>query len=79
MGKIFSLTRNHLPTGATDPSVITLLESLISKAERGELLGMACAWVEGNHDCVHQIAVGSADAGKLVAGVSILNYDINRR
>ena len=76
---IVSLTRNHLPIGVTDPAVIDLLVSLLGKAERGELLGLTCAWVEGNNDVVFQIKTGSADAAKLVAAVTGLFYEINRR
>lgn len=76
---VFSLTRNHLPTGTTDKAVINLLESLIDKAERGELLGVACAWVEGNNDIGLRIADGSANAGLLAASVGALNFEINYR
>lgn len=79
MAKIFSLTRNHLPIGTTDRDIVGLLESLIEKAERGELLGLACAWVEGNNNIGLRIADGSANAGLLAGSVSALNFEINYR
>lgn len=77
MARIFSLTKNHLPIGSTEKDVVSLLESLIEKAERGELLGLACAWVEGNNDVALRIADGSANAGLLAGAVSALNFEIN--
>ena len=77
---VFALTRNHLPTGEGCPeSVISLLNNLADKASRGEIVGLSAAWVEGNNDCVHQIAIGCADAAKMVASVSALNWDITAR
>lgn len=76
---IVCLTNNHLPVGATDADVAQLLYDLIQKAQRGELLGIAVAYVEGNNQVDVRIASGSAHAGLLVSAVSALHYDINKR
>lgn len=77
--EIISLTPHHMAIGKTHESVIHLLNCLMKKAERGELLGLAVAAVEGQNDIVFQIAQGSAQSSLLVSGVAALNYEINRR
>lgn len=71
--------RNHLPIGSSEKDVVDLLALLLNKAERGELLGLSCAWVEGNNNIGLRIADGSAHAGLLAGAVSALNFEINYR
>lgn len=77
--QILPFNRVHLPIGDTSPDIIGVLESLIAKAARGELLGLVVGYVEGNNEVRTQIAAGSADAGLLVAAASSLNFEINAR
>lgn len=77
--KVIAITKTHLPIGGTPIVVVDLLEQLIQKAERGELRGMAVAWVEGNGDVVHQIAEGCAGNSSLVAAVTALFWYINKQ
>lgn len=76
---IVALTPNHLPIGGTPQGVVNLLVDLVKKAERGELRGMAVAWVEGQNSIYTQIAEGCAGSSLLVASVSALFYEINQR
>lgn len=77
--KIICLTRNHPPIGQPDPDVMEALTDISLKASRGEISGIAFAWVEKQGDCVHQVCSGSADSSTLVAAVSALSYNINKR
>ena len=77
--KIIPLSRIHLPIGETDKAIVELLVELCNKSERGELIGLCCAWVEGNNEVTFQIKQGSAPAAPLIAGVTGLFYEINRR
>lgn len=76
---IVCLTRSHLPVGAVDDSVADILIELTDKAKRGELLGLAVAYVSGNNDVYLPIAMGSAPVSSMVGAVGALNYEINRR
>lgn len=77
--EVIPMSRVHLPIGGTSPDIVNVLESLIVKAERGELLGLVVGYVEGNNEVRTQIASGSADAGLLVAAASSLCFEINAR
>lgn len=76
--KIVSLTKNHISLGETPDDVKQFLYLLVEKAERGELQGLAIAWVEGLNNVHIKISEGCAGSYCLVAGVSGLNYEINR-
>lgn len=77
--EILCFGRNHLPIGKTDQDIADLLNTLIRKADSGELLGLCVAYVEGNNDIGLRIAHGSAQAGLLAGAVSALNFEINYR
>ena len=79
MSNVVPLTGHHMSIGDTPDSVKIMLLSLVEKANRGELLGLAAAWVEGGNDVGFQIAQGAASSPHLVAAVSTLQYEINRR
>lgn len=77
--KIIPLTRQHLPIGETPKGVVNVLKSLADKAQNGQLRGMAVAWVEGERSISVQISEGCAGSALLVAAVSALHYEINKR
>ena len=77
--KVISLTGHHLSTGDTPESVKNLLATLVQKSEKGEILGMAVSWTEGQNDIFSSTAFGSARYGDLVAGVSGLLHDLNAK
>lgn len=77
--KIIALTGNHLPTGDTPEAVVSLLKSLVDKASRGEITGMAVSWIEAQNDVCYQIAQGSSSTSTLVSAVTALFMEINLR
>lgn len=77
---IIALTSAHLPTGNLDHDMISFLRSLLVKAERGDITGMAVAWVEGQDNTTsYQIESGCARGELLVASVTGMFWEVNRR
>ena len=77
--EIIELTGAHLPTGDTPQSVISLLNTLNIKAERGELIGLAVAYVEPQNHVFTHICNGSATWNMIVSAVGALFYDVHRK
>ena len=77
--KIFSLTTNHPPTGYTPKSVIELIQDLNLRAERGELTGIAVAYVQSSGRVAVQMEQGSSSSSQLVSAVTALFWDINKK
>jgi len=77
--QIFYLTKNHPPTGDYSVDVVCMLENVLQKARRGEILGIALAFVEGNNNVRIGIADGCAHSALLVAAVGALNFEIHSK
>lgn len=77
---IVPLTNAHLPIGQPDQNIISLLRSLLLKAGRGDVTGIAVSWVEGQeNETNYHIESGCARGALLVASVSGMFYEVNRR
>lgn len=80
MAEIVPLSNAHLPIGKAQPDITSLLRSLLAKAERGDVTGFCAAWVEGHaNETNYHIEPGHACGALLVAAVSGLFYEVNRR
>ena len=77
--KIVKLPNASIPNGTPDPDIVLLLRVLLSKAQRGEIIGFCSAWVEGQNDICYQIEGGHARDALLVAGVTGLFIATNER
>lgn len=72
----------HTPFGAVRPvaetpkDVIELLETTLERAKRGEISGLALAYVEGNLSCTTDWASGLAAGNLLVSVVTNLFWRV---
>ena len=57
-------------------SVVALLADLLKRAKRGEVAGIACAWVTSEEACEAHWATGSASANMMVSATSQLNFAV---
>jgi hypothetical protein len=62
----------------TSPEIIARLEELLEKAKRGEVKGIALAWVSPGSRVSIVINQGSAAACEIVAATSRLNWVANK-
>lgn len=77
---IVPLTNAHLPIGQPNSDIVSLLRSLLLKAGRGDITGLGIAWVEGQeNETNYQIESGCARGALLVAAVSGMFWEVNRR
>lgn len=79
MAEIIPLTGAHLGIGEADEEIVSLLRDLLAKAERGDVIGMGCYWIEGQNDIVFSVMSGHARAALMVAAASGLNEETLKR
>lgn len=71
-----------VPLGATysiaepNADIVEMLESLLEKARRGEVIGVAVAWVDGAHGQFTGWRTGSTQNGAMIAATSMLAYRV---
>lgn len=75
MGEVVPLGEAHA-TGAPVPEVVEMLEDLVAKARRGEIIGIACAWVDGGHGQFTGWRSGSTQTGAMIATTAMLAYRV---
>jgi len=55
-----------------EPTVVEMLEELLDQARRGEIAGLAAAWVNSNGGTTTNWASGRAEAAHMLASVTRL-------
>lgn len=69
MGDIHFLTEAHLGTSNQQNDIVELLEDLLVRAKKGEIIGLSVAFVMGNNTPVTNIASGCASADHMMLAI----------
>jgi hypothetical protein len=73
-----SILNAHISTGEPCADVVEMLKKLLAEAKRGEVIGLAVAWVHGNNDVSAKWASGCADGNLLMAAVHSLHTRVSK-
>jgi hypothetical protein len=78
MAEIHALTAAHLGIGEPVKEIVALLKSTLEAAERGEIIGIAIAKVDGGNSTSNTYESGHADGALLMMAVHSLHYRITK-
>jgi hypothetical protein len=73
---VYALGRVADLNGAPIENVVTELRVLLGRAERGEVVGFAYAYVDGGGFTNTGWEIGTSEAAKLCAAVGLLSYKV---
>lgn len=77
--KLYALTNARIADGLPRSDVIDLIADLLKRAKRGEIIGVAVGYVEGNDSTFTDWAAGTASQAAMVTAVTCLQFKLMKK